>query len=869
VEREDGVESTRLRKRPSASANDGDWVDGEASADSGGLVTILETRNGFVLVRTQAGDEGYVRESYVHPPSRPQRGKGSTPGPGSRRRQAAEGNSAPPSTGGRRSKRGGRSATAPASASRLAAQGSAVPSTRRSSRSAAAMSVKAYDPSAEASKPQWQKSPPAGGMGKKATAGAARSSARSSRSSRAASERAPRGASAKGQHLGESAAGADDSDGVDDVARMTVKVLREQLKLSGLNTTGNKADLAQRLREARAQSSSTHAIREAVEEGAHFIAGPTDAHRHEPTHVISETLDEAEEFLGTATESPARLSGDWRHAAPAPLSGDGGEDAVDDDGGMEAGAAATDQASVEVDAGGVDSELPPVAEGGDQVEAGAGGGGPQDALLAADDTLLPVADEGVPDGLPSASPATAEAEPMQEDGDADNDDVDDDGGMSAEVEATEHSAVAEPASASQEASSGAADDTEPMQQDADDDGDDQEGSGDHHGNDMLVDRPLPSTVAPVLRGSPSVTATDPSPAATPPIARTSNMPSVAAASAAVVRTAASAAAAAAALAGRTFGGWTVAAAATSLVTGSAHDPPQPVATVPAPQPSEREQLAQEYAKKKAMLAEIEAKRKARLRGGAEQSASRSDAPVAPAAALAAAAAEKRAAEASPAAVLAAAAAEKRAAEASQALFSAPPASRTFSFDTSPAAGAGTGAAPTHALASSGAATALPKPESAAPTCVIKPITFALSPCGCGAGQGRPRASPSEDINHQLRNLLRVCCRLTQQTKPVTPVGATFSAPPASRTFSFDTSPAAGAGAGAIPPAQAAAGGHTTQPPSSTGELSMPPSSQPGSSSSALDRSSPAATGQQQQQHSTQMLRPTPVCRPPHPYCSCH
>ena len=65
--------------------------------------------------------------------------------------------------------------------------------------------------------------------------------------------------------------------------------------------------------------------------------------------------------------------------------------------------------------------------------------------------------------------------------------------------------------------------------------------------------------------------------------------------------------AAAALAGRTFGGWTVAAAATSLVTGSAHDPPQPVATVPAPQPSEREQLAQEYAKKKAMLAEKEAK----------------------------------------------------------------------------------------------------------------------------------------------------------------------------------------------------------------------------------------------------------------------
>jgi len=191
MRRDDGEDSTRLRKQPTGSANDDDWVDDEASADSGEPVSVLRRTDGFALVRTEDGLEGWVREKYVsdQPPA-PLPAK--TPSRGSTKKEAAE----VPSTVQRRSNRGKVSASRrvywtfssrppytaavehvlTALTQGTAAPASALPTTRRGSRT-----------------------------------GTANAGSRSSRRSAA-------------QTPGNNA---------DAVAGMTVKVLREQLKANG------------------------------------------------------------------------------------------------------------------------------------------------------------------------------------------------------------------------------------------------------------------------------------------------------------------------------------------------------------------------------------------------------------------------------------------------------------------------------------------------------------------------------------------------------------------------------------------------------------------------------------------------------------
>ena len=55
-----------LRKEPSGRSDDDVWLDNEAEVETGQTVELLDEANGFSLVRTSDGDEGYIRSGYLH-----------------------------------------------------------------------------------------------------------------------------------------------------------------------------------------------------------------------------------------------------------------------------------------------------------------------------------------------------------------------------------------------------------------------------------------------------------------------------------------------------------------------------------------------------------------------------------------------------------------------------------------------------------------------------------------------------------------------------------------------------------------------------------------------------------------------------------
>ena len=90
VDRGDGVDTTMLRKNPTADAGDDAWLDSEAEVETGETVEfikkevslpkrdgndrpvtllnrrVLLSQGAFALVATKEGDEGWLRANYIH-----------------------------------------------------------------------------------------------------------------------------------------------------------------------------------------------------------------------------------------------------------------------------------------------------------------------------------------------------------------------------------------------------------------------------------------------------------------------------------------------------------------------------------------------------------------------------------------------------------------------------------------------------------------------------------------------------------------------------------------------------------------------------------------------------------------------------------
>ena len=90
VDRGDGVDTTMLRKNPTADAGDDAWLDSEAEVETGETVEfikkevslpkrdgndrpmtllnrrVLLSQGAFALVATKEGDEGWLRATYIH-----------------------------------------------------------------------------------------------------------------------------------------------------------------------------------------------------------------------------------------------------------------------------------------------------------------------------------------------------------------------------------------------------------------------------------------------------------------------------------------------------------------------------------------------------------------------------------------------------------------------------------------------------------------------------------------------------------------------------------------------------------------------------------------------------------------------------------